>query len=284
MNAHELVELAAIVSAQGPGLVKAVDRIPENGLEQYWTASKVRLDRWCHALRNFSTLAEDPKWRQANWARIRIILEEVITGEMLTRVWTAVLCSHDRTHQRNEAEPIARSVLLGHLEARHRVLTLLLNTPGLEVKTAAKLNWLYDLSERWTDMLVGYLYGLGDLSEFAIDRDRARDFSRDLREESIHPGRRIVWPLILSSLRACFRQELTAESPNADVNLRIGAGIIACFPSDLFDSTGQFQSLWLVRLNHSASDAQNLLGELLDTSTHRQSTPLPHDRPKNRLR
>jgi hypothetical protein len=284
MNAHELVELAAIVSAHGPGLVKAVDRIPENGLEQYWTASKVRLDRWCHAIRNFSTLAEDPKWRQSHWPKMRIILEEVITGEMLTRVWTAVLCAHDRTHRQGEAEPIARSVLLGHLEARHRVLTLLLNTPGLEVKTAAKLNWLYNLSERWTDLLVGYLYGLGDLSEFAIEHDRAKDFSRDLRQEGVHPGRRIVWPLILSSLRACFRQELTAESPNADVNLRIGAGIIGCFPSDLFDSTGQFQSLWLVRLNNSASDAQILLGELLDSPPHRQSSPFSHDRPKNRLR
>jgi hypothetical protein len=285
MNSHELIELAAIISAHGPGLVTGVERISENSLEQYWTTSKVRLDRWCRSLRNFSTLAGEPKWRAANWPRIRIILEEIITGEMLTRVWTAVLCAHDRVHQLCEAEPIARSVLLGHLEARHRVLTLLLNTPGLDLKTAAKLNRLYDLCERWTDMLVGYLFGLGDMSEFAIDPARAKDFAQDLRDEGVHPGRRIVWPLILASLRASFRQELSAESPNADLNLRIAAGILGCFPGDLFDSTGQFQSLWLIRLNNSAADAQVMLGELLGaTSVSPKPQSLLPDRPTNRLR
>ncbi|MCC6127557.1 MAG: hypothetical protein IT426_21580 [Pirellulales bacterium] len=263
MHSYELVELAAIISARGPALVNGADHISESGLEQYWTASKVRLDRWCRGLRNFATLSGDPKWRQFNWPRIRGVMEEIISGEMLTRVWAAVLCAHDRRHKLGEAEPIARSVLLGHLEARHRVLTLLLNTPGLELKAAAKLNRLYNLSEQWTDMLVGYLVGAGDVSEFAFDPARARDFARDFRDQGAHPGRRIVWPLILASLRASFLRETSAETPNADLNLRIASGILACFPSDLFDSTGQFQSLWLIRLHNSAADAQVLLDELL---------------------
>jgi hypothetical protein len=266
MHAHELVELAAIISAHGPGLVQGVDRLSENGLEQYWTASKIRLDRWCRFLRNFSTLTGDPKWRQVNWPPARGIMEEIIASEMLTRVWAAVLCAHDRRHKLSESEPIARSVMLGHLEARHRVLTTLLNTPGLEVNAAVKLNQFQNLSQRWTDMLVGYLTNLGDLSEFAIDPARAKDFAQDLRDEGVHPGRRIVWPLILTSLRASFRQDASAESPNADLNLRIAAGILACFPGDLFDSTGQFQSLWLIRLHNAAADVQGMIEDLLGTS------------------
>jgi hypothetical protein len=203
---------------------------------------------------------------------------------MLTRVWSAVLCAHDRRHKLNEAEPIARSVMLGHLEARHRVLALLLHTPGLEVKAAVKLNQLHNLSERWTDLLVGYMAPLGDLSEFAFDPDRARDFAQDLRNEGLHPGRRIVWPLILTSLRASFRQESSADTPNADLNLRIAASILACFPSELFDSTGQFQSLWLFRLNNIAADAQGMLDELLGVSPgpkHQSTAPV---RSFNRLR
>ena len=49
--------------------------------------------------------------------------------------------------------------------------------------------------------------------------------------------------------------------------LCIAASILACFPGDLFDSTGQFQSLWLIRLNNSAADAQVMLDELLGVSS-----------------
>lgn len=286
MDAHELVELAAIISAQGPGLVLGVDRLSETGLEQYWTASKIRLDRWCRHLRGFATLGCDPRWRKDNWPRTRVIMEEIILSEMLTRVWTAVLCAHDRRHQLDEAEPIGRSVMLGHLEARHRVLTTLLNMPGLDEKEAAELNRLQNLSQRWTDLLIGYLIPLGDLSEFAIDSDRAKEFARDMREEGMHPGRRVVWPLILTSLRTSFRRQSGAESPNADLNLRISSGILACFPGDLFDSTGQFQSLWLIRLHNSAADAQVMLDELLrpnSTEAKRQTLDSPRSFHRPRL-
>jgi hypothetical protein len=266
-------------------LVKGVEKVSESGLEQYWTASKVRLDRWCRSLRNFSTLAGDPKYRKVHWPRIRGILEEILSSEMLTRVWAAVLCAHDRRHKLNESEPIARSVMLGHLEARHRALTLLLNTPGLETHEAIKLNRLHNSAERWTDMLVGYLIPLGDLSEFAVDPARAKDFAQDLLEEGVHPGRRIVWPLILTSLRAGFRPHSQSETPNTDVNQRIAAGILACFPGDLFDSTGQFQSLWLLRLNNTAADAQGMIDELLGAKALGPAKhPLDQDRSSNRLR
>jgi hypothetical protein len=287
MHSPELVELAAIVSAHGPALVKSVERLSEQGLEQYWTTSKVRLDRWCRSLRNFATMAGDPKWRQVHWPRIRAIIEEILSSEMLTRVWAGVLCAHDRQHKLDEAEPIARSVMLGHLEARHRVLTLLLNTPGLDLKSAAKLSRLHERCERWTDLLVGYLISLGDLSEFAFDPAPARDFAQDLRDEGVQPGRRMVWPLILASLRGSFRQEFAAETPNADLNQRIAAGILACFPSDVFDSTGQFQSLWLLRLNNSADDAQVMIEELLgvdDSLTKKKSEIIEASFNRNRRR
>jgi hypothetical protein len=132
--------------------------------------------------------------------------------------------------------------------------------------------------------LIGYLVPLGDLSEFAIDPARAKDFSQDLRDEGVHPGRRIVWSLILTSLRTSFRQESQSESPNADLNQRIAAGILACFPGDLFDSTGQFQSLWLIRLHSSAADAQIMLEELLSPSPVSKNQEISAVRSFNRRR
>jgi hypothetical protein len=271
MHSHELVELAAIISVNGPVLVQNVERIAENGLEQYWTTSKVRLDRWCRSLKNYSTQATDAKWRQCHWPRIQGIIEEILSSEMLTRVWTAVLCAHDREHHLSEAEPIARSVMLGHLEARHRVLTLLVRGP-IDPQSAGKLNQLRNSSERWTDLLVGYLAGMIDVAEFAIDPDRAKSFAADLHYESNHPHGRHTWALIQTSLRSSFRQGLSASTPNADLNLRIAAGILACFPAELFDSTGQFRSLWLMRIINSADDTQGMIDDLLKTAPRHPTT------------
>jgi hypothetical protein len=263
MHTRELVELAAIVSAHGPVLVKGVERISAGGMEQYWTASKIRLDRWGHCLRDFIAKGNNAQWRKAQWPHIQSVLEEIITGEILTRVWTAVVYAHDRQHGTDDAEPIAQSVLLGHIEVRHRVLTLLVRGPGVETELAMKLNHLRRRTERWTDMLVGYLAGIHNCGQFASDPQRAKDFSRDLNYQSQHPGGRQAWPLVLASLRAAYQQGLSPNSPNADLNARIASSILSCFPPEMFDSTGLFCSMWLMRLINSANDAQGMIEELI---------------------
>jgi len=265
MHARELIELAALVSAHGPVLVRETKTLSPTGIEQYWTTSKCRLDRWGRSLKALSEGAAEggPDWSRAQWPHIRGVLEEILTGEVLTRVWTAVLCAYDRRQGIHQAEPIARSVLIGHMEARHRVLTLLVRGPGISAEAALKLNQLRRRTERWTDMLVGYLAGAYDVGEFAIDPARAEDFAEDLHYQSQLKGGRHVWPLVLASLRAAFRQGLAPSSPNADLNAEIAAAVLSCFQSDLFDSTGLLRSLWLTRLYNTTNDAQGLLEDLL---------------------
>lgn len=264
MHARELVELAAIVAAHGPVLIRGGTPIASESIEQYWTASKVRLDRWAWRLRSFADRPEllvrhgrDP------WTEVRGVLEEILTGEMLTRVWTAVLCDCDRRRGVDEAEPVARSVMIGHMEARHRALTLLVHEPAVNPNAAMQLNRLRRRTEHWTDLLVGRLAATSDLGEFAFNHQRARDFADDLRQRSGLQGGRLVWPLLLASLRTAFRRGLSVESPNADLNARIAASILACFPADLFDSNGLVRSLWLMRLTTAAEDTQGMIDELL---------------------
>ena len=265
MHARELVELAAILSAQGPVMIRDTQRLSGTGLQDYWTASKCRLDRWSRSLKCFTADAPglSPTAMRVRWPHVRSVLEEILTGEVLTRVWTAVLCLCDRRHGTQDAEAIARSVLIGHLEARHRVLMLLVRGPGIEAEGAVKLNHLRRRAERWTDLLVGYLARSGDVTEFAINGDRANEFAHDLQFQSSRPGGRFAWPLILASLRAAFRQGLTPISPNADLNATIASAILSCFPSDLFDSTGLFRSLWLTRISNVTNDVQGMIDNLL---------------------
>ena len=264
MHTRELIELAAIVSAHGPVLVESREPIPARNIEQYWTVSKVRLDRWAWRLKRFADQSDSSVRQHWNdWTGIRGVLEEIITGEMLTRAWTAVLCAYDQRRGTDEAEPVARSVMIGQMEARHRVMTLMIRAPGIDADAAMKLNRLCRRVERWTDLLVGHLTGFDDISEFAFDPQRAKDFAEDIRYRGSLPGGRQVWPLVMASLRAAFRQNLSPQSPNAELNARIAAAILACFPTDLFDSTGLLRSLWLMRMTNIAEDTQGKIDELL---------------------
>lgn len=264
MHARELIELAAIVSAHGPALIQSGERIGADSIEQYWTTSKVRLDRWAWRLKSLTQKANtDARRRQNQWPATCCVLEEILTGEVLTRVWTAVLCAHDRQRGTDEVEPVARSVMLGHMEARHRVLTLMVRGPGIDAEAAVKLNRLRRRVERWTDVLVGHLMGIHDVSEFAADPDRAKDFAQDLKDRSQLQGGHHVWPLMHASLRAAFQRGLSPESPNADLNARIAASVLSCFPTEMFDSAGLMRSLWLMRLTNMAEDTQVMIDGLL---------------------
>jgi hypothetical protein len=265
MHAQELIELAAIIASNGGLLIRQPGPLDAPGLERYWTACKCRLDRWNRSLRQWdcATRQGTAPGADAAWPAIQGVLEEILTGEILTRVWSAVASTHDRLQRTSEAEPIVRSVYLGHQEARNRALTLLVQGPGIQVQQALKLDQLRRRADRWCDMLVGYLANSYDVSEFAVDPARARDFSEDFHEQAGFPGGRQVWPLVQAALRGAFRGDLAAISPNADLNARIASGILACIPPEAFDSTGLLRSLWSMRLAEAASDVQGLIETLL---------------------
>ena len=265
MHTRELIDLAAIVSIHGPVLIRDAVVISDTSIEDYWTASKCRLDRWGRALKSLSVKLADaqPTSGCLISQQLRGVLEEILTGEVLTRVWTTVMCAYDRHRGTDRMEPVVRSILIGHLEARHRVLTLLVNGSGIDTEQAVKFNRLRQRTERWTDMLVGYLAGLHDVSEFAIDPKRAEEFAEDISYRSRLPGGRHAWPLIQASLRAGFSKGLASTSPNADLNRQIAAAILSCFPPELFDGTGLFRSIWMARLSNVTSDAEGMIDKLL---------------------
>jgi len=265
MHARELVDLAAVVAFHAPALIRAARNIPEESVEAYWVASKCRLDRWGRTLKRLTTAlaADDGLLTPADRRLFRGVLEEILASEVLTRIWTAAMCAYDCARNTDATEPAARSVLIGHMEARHRVLTLLVSRTGLTAEEAIQLNALRSRTERWADALIGHLASEYDVAQFAVEPHRARDFAEDLAQQRQQPGGRYAWPLLLASLRAAFRQSLSAESPNPDLNAQIAASLLACFPAEVFDGTGQVVSAWLLRISHVAGEAEGMLEELL---------------------
>ena len=140
--------------------------------------------------------------------------------------------------------------------------------PGIDAEAAVKLNRLRRRVERWTDLLVGHLARRSRRERVGVRSRAGQRFcrrpatSRHAVRAAGTPGR-WCWP----RCGRRFGSGLGAESPNADLNARIAASILACFPDRLFDSTGLMRSLWLMRLTNVAEDTQGMIDELLGLRT-----------------
>lgn len=262
MHARELVELAALAACHGPALVVAGRPLARAAMEDYWTVSKCRLERWNESLHEIALASQGVKaWRSAAAQSIyvRAVLGEVLSGEVLARVWAAVVASYDRRLGIDENEPLAQRVLLDHLDARLRVLRLLAREPAIAAEDALALNHLRRRAERWSDLLVGHVAVCHDVSEFAVEPARARAFAADFRDQAAEGQ---YWPLTVASLRAAFFDTAGIDSPNGDLNGKIAAAVLACFDAGLFDSTGQPHSLWMARLTRVADETQTLIEQM----------------------
>lgn len=254
MHVRELVEVAVMVVTQAESFFTEAScrRDPASIWSRYWTVSRCRLDRWQRRLPS----AAGPQTRMS-----RSTAEEILTSEILTRVWTALLClaQHD---DRTEREPIARNIYLAHQEARNRVLKLLAHPEMLPVADAIALNRLRRRCERWTDLLLAYLSQHGAVEEFAFDAARMHDFAEDLHDDGVFEGRGESWLMLLASLRSAFQQGYSNCGPNADLNKQLATLIMRCFPAQ---GTGEAElpaGMWQLRLERLTSETEGLVAEL----------------------
>lgn len=271
MHYSEIIELAALLTSRASVIVHEIPTMSEACLHEYWSTSKCRQDHWVRQLRAFqdasqeinATNEESPECQAVRWAEFRPVLEEILAAEVLTRVWLAILTGHDQHRGVSESEPVARSVYIGHLEVRLRALNLMIRGAGVGVEQAVKLNHLRRRIERWTDLLLAELAVHVDVSSWAFDVDRTRDFAEDLRFDRRRDRDHLVWQIMLSSLRTAFRQGFSSSCPNAEMDRRVSESILMSLPSQLFDSTGVLKSLWMLRLDHITADAEGMINEYL---------------------
>lgn len=264
MHSVELVDLAALVATHTASFLRLTKKLPQRELERYWTASKCRQDRWQLALVELKDcrsrlIGVTGGLQRFAWGTF----EEIFTGEILTRVWTGVLAAFDARHGTDHAEPVARSVLAGHLEVRCRALSLLSTARELPLADLVELNRLRRLCERWTDLLLAEIaHGL-DLSALAHDAERMLDFAADVPRSTRGAYAETRRSLVRTSLRAAFVRPATVPAPNSDLNRQIAAGVLGSFQPELFDGAGVLRSAWVSRLLSAADDAEMMLEDYL---------------------
>jgi len=264
MRAYELIELSALVAVNGQSFVQGRGRLSEAGISQYWSVCRSRFDRWARTLKtDWERLQSGRQKAPAVWRHVRPALEEILTGEMLTRIWTAVACQHDRQHGASYVSPVVRSVFLGHLEARNRALHFMFHAQEHDLDAMLGINRLRNRSERWTDMLLAYLTPLCDVAEVACERKRVADFAEDVHDLFHRANAEQSWQLLRAALQNSFGDCLAENAPNGDLNAQIASSILASFRPETFDATGDLDSLWMERLEYTTADAEAMIEELL---------------------
>ena len=171
--------------------------------------------------------------------------------------------AYDALNGADELAPVARNVFTSHLDARGRLLGLIADGRVITLPQGVQLNHLRRRCERWNDMLLAHFSRHLDISQFAFEPERSRDFADDLDHESAHVDQQFTCQLVLASMRASFAYGLADQSPNADLNRRIGSAILAAFREEIADSTRLVKSAWLERITQTASDAEQMIEELV---------------------
>jgi hypothetical protein len=264
MHARDLAELGALIAVNSPVIAQGAAWLPARLNEEYWAASKCRLDRWGRVLVHLAgAVGQVEIPATLTWPRVRPVLEEILVSELLTRLWTATAVACDASSGEEDLEPVARNIFAGHLDARRRLLGLLADGRVIELPEAVKLNHLRRKVERWTDMLLAHLAPAINTGEFAFENERAKDFAEDLDFEAAHAERRLTSQIVLVSLRASFAQGLAERAASGDLNRRIGSALLGAIREEGADPASLVKSLWVERMSRVASEAEGMVEELV---------------------
>jgi hypothetical protein len=209
------------------------------------------------------------------WRSALPLCREVLASEILTRVCAGFWAVFDRQRVSHDAEPLARSIWIGHLEARHSVLNLLASGRGLPPAEAESLDRLRRTAERWSDLLLAPLLLLADVTEFAHDLDRLGDYAQDAAEERRSKSASTAQRLWSRSRGGAFASCRRLATFNADLNAQIAGGILDCFNFEACDESSVpglaaiSRSLLCERLIATTTDAQLWIAGLLSPGNER---------------
>jgi len=252
MKLCDLLELGLVTATQAPVFIECRAALPHGAIEQYWSTSKCRQDRWYRLFRQArGSLATD---------EMSTVIHEVLASELLTRVFLAMCAGHDRLSGNLELEPIAHSVFVGHLEARNQALQWMIGGSGADLATAVDCNRFRRRVERWTDLLLGRLAHYHNPASLAFEPERALDFAEDFATS--RTTNEFAWNLAAASARISF-QALARPTYHIELNRDVVSAVLGCFGDQVFDGFGLSRSLWLERMSRTASDTQGMIEQLI---------------------
>ncbi|MEX0939409.1 MAG: hypothetical protein WDZ59_16215 [Pirellulales bacterium] len=266
MHAYELIEIAGLAALHGPALVDGETPLPADAVADYWQASRLRLNRWHSALDHFRQAAVGnlAPTRHENWLAVEPVAREILTSEILTRVWAALATARDRAAGRRDVAPVARTIFAGHAQARLAALRLILGSPAVPCSAANYVNRLRVRCERWTDLLIGCIARAGIAAPFSFQprQHQLPGYLLSHHSDGDAPDR--LTEQLFSAIEQSFGDESDRPATaNADLNARIGASLLACLLPEMCRRPRRAALDCERRLSFTAREAEAMLDQLL---------------------
>jgi hypothetical protein len=272
MNAQSLAEIGSWIAIHATTLVHGEPPQQTLAVKTYWTASKCRLQRWAGALKMFERDVELHDPDHDPWPAIEIVVQEILVSDLLTRIFSAAMVTHDVYHDSDELRGLAHGIHIGHIEAKNRALRIMLKGQAANEQAFENMNALRRRIERWTDLFLAQLPPCRESDVFAFDLSRLNDFRLENRlADSREKSRR---QQVFSASLASDLKSLAIQFPaNPELNRQIAAGVISCFNSDRFDSFGLPKSANHVWMEKTHMDTQLLVDHLFDVELSSENRP-----------
>lgn len=261
MHATNLAEVASWAAFNTKLLINQSDTLSPDNCSQYWSQSKCLQNRWMITLKMFEQDVANEDSNHDPWPAIKIVVEEIILAELMTRVWSAIMVAHDQHHGKEELTGIAHSIHIGQMEAKNRAMRLLLTQDSVNPDAFEKLNALRRKIESWTDLLLGQLADNHVAKQFAFQPNRVKDFYEESLDSDAKntEARRVLFS---ASLSEDLKPITTNYAANPAIIRKITSSLMACFSADRFDSHGLPKSAQLLWLEKASDDAQLLIDNL----------------------
>ena len=285
MHSSHLAELGSWVAINSDKLIYGDQEQPSLVATSYWTASRIRLQRWVTALKMFEQDFQRLKDEESNsqqsveshnpWPALQIVVQEILMSEMLTRIWSAAVLTHDLNHQSDELHGLAHSIHVAHVEARNRAVRVMLHAQAVDEAAFDQMNSLRRRIERWTDLFLGQLPQVEQSSVFGFDRNRVRDFNME-QNESEGPECQTRQRVLTASFAQDMLRNRIRFAANPELNRDVAAGILRCFSTDRFDGNGLPKSARMIWMEKSHLDTQVLVDDLFELEAqaeNRSGTP-----------
>jgi hypothetical protein len=261
MQTRNFLSQALFLTSQFERIVGARCRVPETALQHFWVASRSRFDQWGASLRRCTDQLDQTDYAvDALWHRWTPLLEEILISEVVTRIWSYLLEALDDRWAFHEYGPVGQSAYRAHIDARRRVLNLLLRGRPRALPAIWRLNCQRLSAERWTDLLLSQVYPRDWLGDYAFDEGRVRRFlgSGCNRAEAA--------AILSAASQAAFARCADVPADHVPFHQRMHAAMLSCLGRELFHGGGHLVSSWQTRLMALTDDTQGLLQQWLDES------------------
>ena len=248
MHAGHFIELATNLSFHA----NQISYLPSAEMvrsEDYWQLAKAKLNHWNKTLAIFHDDLTGDSNDHDSWAAIACVIEEILCTEFLVRVASAAFVLKDSRFQTKVNGPVARAVLLFHLEARVQALELIEMGLESDVSQAKSLNDLRQRLESWCDLLLGFFPG-NIAREFSFDISRNHAFKRDIAEETFQ-SRKNIERLLKISVREYSRKLVNNPAANPTLNRKF-ADLFSLLDSHFETRNSRFDSQSINDLTNEA--------------------------------